>query len=102
MDFLAGYPVLPIHRSILSRPHPLPAFTVRKECDERTGDHREDEAGEDRDPLQYIVRGNPDKPVLMVDGRSTGFALLEHVAINPHLSSAKRENELVSVIDRYL
>ena len=49
----------------------------------------------------YIVRGNPDKPVLMVDGHSTGFALLEHVAINPHLSSAKRENELVSVIDRY-
>src|ERR1019366_4294236 len=25
MDLLAGYPVLPIHRSILSRPHPLPA-----------------------------------------------------------------------------
>jgi hypothetical protein len=25
MDFLAGYPVLPIQRSILSRPHPLPA-----------------------------------------------------------------------------
>jgi hypothetical protein len=25
LDFLAGYPVLPIHRSILSRPHPLSA-----------------------------------------------------------------------------
>jgi len=25
MDFLAGYSVLPIQRSILSRPHPLPA-----------------------------------------------------------------------------
>jgi cyanophycinase len=49
----------------------------------------------------YIVRGNPDKPVLMVDGHSTGFGLLENVAINPHLSRAKRENELVSVIDRY-
>src|SRR5260370_42376955 len=24
IDFLAGYPVLPIHRSILSRSHPLP------------------------------------------------------------------------------
>ena len=24
MDFLAGYPVLPIHGSILSRPHALP------------------------------------------------------------------------------
>jgi cyanophycinase len=49
----------------------------------------------------YIVRGNPDKPVLMVDGHSIGFGLLENVAIDPHLSSAKRENELVSVIDRY-
>lgn len=49
----------------------------------------------------YIVRGNPNKPVLMVDGHSTGFALLDNVAIDPHLSGAKRENELVSVIDRY-
>lgn len=49
----------------------------------------------------YIVRGNPDKPVLMVDGHSTGFGLLEQVAIDPHLSGEKRENELVSVIDRY-
>ena len=49
----------------------------------------------------YIVRGNPSKPVLMVDGHSTRFALLENVAVNPHRSSAKRENELVSVIDRY-
>jgi len=29
----------------------LPAFTDKEECDERTGDHRENEAGEDRDPL---------------------------------------------------
>ena len=26
--------------------------TVRQECDERTGEYRENEAGEDRDPLQ--------------------------------------------------
>jgi cyanophycinase len=49
----------------------------------------------------YIVRGNPNKPVLMVDGHDRGFGLLPNVAVNPHLSSNKRENELVSVIDRY-
>ncbi|HXB68933.1 MAG TPA: cyanophycinase [Candidatus Acidoferrales bacterium] len=49
----------------------------------------------------YIVRGNPNKPVLMVDGHDRGLGLLPNVAINPHLSSNKRENELVSVIDRY-
>ena len=49
----------------------------------------------------YVVRGNPDKPVLMVKGRERGFGLLPGVAINPHLSAAKRENELVSVVDRY-
>jgi len=49
----------------------------------------------------YVVRGNPDKPVLMVEGRERGFGFLANVAINPHLSASKRENELVSVIDRY-
>ncbi len=49
----------------------------------------------------YVVRGNPDKPVLMVDGRDRGFGLLPNIAINPHLTSAQRENELVSVVDRY-
>ena len=49
----------------------------------------------------YIVRGNPDKPVLMVDSRDRGFGFLPNVAINPHLSAAQRENELVSVVDRY-
>jgi len=56
MDFLAGYPVLPIQRSILSRPAPAPramaADTLRQECDERTGEYRENRAGKDRDPLQ--------------------------------------------------
>jgi cyanophycinase len=49
----------------------------------------------------YTVRGRPDKPVLMVRGRDRGFAFLDDVAINPHLSAQKRENELVSVVDRY-
>ena len=49
----------------------------------------------------YVVRGNPDKPVLMVDGRDRGFGFLSDVAINPHLTASQRENELVSVIDRY-
>ena len=49
----------------------------------------------------YVVRGNPDKPVLMVNGRERGFGFLPDVAINPHLSASQRENELVSVIDRY-
>ena len=49
----------------------------------------------------YVVRGNPEKPVLMVDGRDRGFGFIPNVAINPHLSASQRENELVSVIDRY-
>jgi cyanophycinase len=49
----------------------------------------------------YIVRGNPDKPVLMVKGNERGLGLLQDVAIDPHLSAQKRENELVTVIDRY-
>ena len=49
----------------------------------------------------YVVRGNPEKPVLMVNGRDRGFDLIPNVAINPHLSASHRENELVSVVDRY-
>jgi len=49
----------------------------------------------------YVVRGNPDKPVLMVNGAERGFGLVAGIAVNPHLSSTKRENELVSVIDRH-
>jgi hypothetical protein len=33
MDFLAGYPVLPIQRSILSRPHRLPAPWLKTPSD---------------------------------------------------------------------
>ena len=33
----------------------MAADTVREECDERTGEYRENEAGEDRDPLQDVI-----------------------------------------------
>ena len=49
----------------------------------------------------YVIRGNPDKPVLMVKGRERGFALLKNVAINPHLSEAMRQTELVTIVDIY-
>lgn len=49
----------------------------------------------------YTIRGNPDKPVLMVKGSEKGLGILRDVAINPHLTSAKRENELVTIIDKY-
>ncbi|HEY0319731.1 MAG TPA: cyanophycinase [Pyrinomonadaceae bacterium] len=49
----------------------------------------------------YIVRGRPDKPLLMAKGHERGFAFLKNVAINPHLTEAKRENELVNVVDAY-
>ena len=49
----------------------------------------------------YIVRGRPDKPVLMVKGRERGFGFLKHVAINPHLTEEKRHSELVTVIDAH-
>jgi cyanophycinase len=50
---------------------------------------------------EFIVRGRPDKPVLMAPGRTRGFGFLPGVAVNPHLLSQKRENELVSVVDAH-
>jgi cyanophycinase len=47
----------------------------------------------------FILRGRPDKPVLVAEGRTTGLGFLKSVAINPHLVSAKRELELVNVVD---
>lgn len=47
----------------------------------------------------YTVRGNPNKPILMAKGSERGFAFLTGVAVNPHLSEAMRQNELVTVID---
>ncbi len=49
----------------------------------------------------YTIRGNPDKPVLMAAGSEKGLGILNDVAINPHLSSNNRENELVTIIDKY-
>jgi len=49
----------------------------------------------------YIIRGRPDKPLLMAKGHEKGFGYLNNVAINPHLTSAKRETELVNVLDKY-
>jgi cyanophycinase len=37
----------------------------------------------------------------MVAGSETGLGLIPNVAINPHLSAQKRENELVTIIDKY-
>lgn len=47
----------------------------------------------------YVVRGRPDKPVLMAQGRERGFGYLALTAINPHVVAAHREDELVTVVD---
>ena len=47
----------------------------------------------------FVVRGRPDKPLPMAPGHTEGFGFLKNVAINPHLTSAKRDNELVNVCD---
>lgn len=47
----------------------------------------------------FTVRGRPDKPLLMAPGHTKGFGFLQNVALNPHLTSAKRDNELVNVCD---
>lgn len=49
----------------------------------------------------YTVRGRPDKPILMAKGHERGFGFLENVAVNPHLTEAMREAELVNVVDTY-
>ena len=49
----------------------------------------------------FTVRGRPDKPLLMAPGQTTGFGFLRNVAINPHLTSAMRDAELVNVVDVY-
>src|SRR5688572_20303441 len=37
----------------------------------------------------------------MVEGSEKGLGLIQNVAINAHLSAQKRENELVTIIDKY-
>lgn len=49
----------------------------------------------------FVVRGRPDKPLLMAKGHDRGFGFLKRVAINPHLTSAKRDAELVNVVDAH-
>jgi cyanophycinase len=49
----------------------------------------------------YTVRGRTDKPLLMAAGHERGFGFLRNVAINPHLTQAKRENELINVVDAH-
>lgn len=49
----------------------------------------------------FVVRGRPDKPLLMAAGRTTGFGFLANVAINPHLTSAMRDAELINVVDMH-
>jgi len=49
----------------------------------------------------FTVRGRPDKPLLMAPGKTEGFGFLKNVAINPHLTSAKRDAELVNVVDAH-
>jgi hypothetical protein len=36
----------------------MAAYTVREKSDERTGEYRENQAGEDRDPLQLDKNGS--------------------------------------------
>jgi len=49
----------------------------------------------------FVVRGRPGKPVLMARGHERGFGFLKDVVINPHLITAKREDELVNVVDAH-
>ena len=49
----------------------------------------------------YTVRGRPDKPLLMAAGHERGFAFLKNVAIDPHLTQAKRDSELINVVDAH-
>ncbi|HWA32605.1 MAG TPA: Type 1 glutamine amidotransferase-like domain-containing protein, partial [Cyclobacteriaceae bacterium] len=49
----------------------------------------------------YIVRGWTEKPILMAKGHDKGFDFIKGVAFNPHLLTAKREYELMSVVHEY-
>jgi cyanophycinase len=49
----------------------------------------------------FVVRGDPTKPLLMAPGRTTGFGFLTNVAVNPHVTSAQRDAELLNVIDAH-
>ena len=38
----------------------------------------------------YVVRGKPEKPVLMAKDKERGFGFLKNFVINPHLVSSKK------------
>jgi cyanophycinase len=48
-----------------------------------------------------IVRGWTEKPVLLAAGHDKGFAFLKNVAIDPHPTEAKRDRELITVVDAH-
>jgi len=49
----------------------------------------------------YVVRGWTEKPMLMAKGHDKGFGFLKAIAVNPHLITAKREYELISVLHQF-
>jgi hypothetical protein len=59
----------------------MPAYTVRKECDERNGKYRENEAGEDRDPLQHPKIGILHHPRRATLGARARYAKV-HAPVN--------------------
>ena len=48
-----------------------------------------------------IVRGWTEKPLLVAPGHDKGFAFLKNVVIDPHLTEAKRDYELINVVDAH-
>jgi cyanophycinase len=48
-----------------------------------------------------IAPGRPGKPLLMAKGHERGFGFLKNVAVNPHLISARREEQLIDVVDAH-
>jgi len=49
----------------------------------------------------FMLRGHPDKPALIARDHTRGFGFLQDVVINPHLTRANRENQLVTTVDLY-
>ena len=65
----------------------MAAYTVRQECDERTGEYRENEAGEDRDPLHLGGAAQPEAQPAKPKAEHTakGGAQSAKGAIDQHL-----------------
>ena len=47
----------------------------------------------------FTIRGWTEKPLLISPGHDVGFGFLSNVAIDPHLTEAKRDYELMNVVD---